>query len=100
MNNAPYKKTIENVARRSDIRLCNDMTKARRLDEKPHCIDYRVFDQQLVGVEMRKLRGNINKPIQHGFCVLKLSKLKMYSFYALQKDHFGANVRLLYTETD
>ena len=36
MNNAPYGKTIENVARRTDIRLLNDMEKARRLAEKPH----------------------------------------------------------------
>ena len=44
MNNAPYGKTIENVARRSDIRLLNDMEKARKLAEKPHCVDFRVFD--------------------------------------------------------
>ncbi|MCA3774185.1 MAG: hypothetical protein IN818_04135 [Cutibacterium sp.] len=100
MNNAPYGKTIENVARRSDIRLSNDMPKAQRLAEKPHCIDWRAFDEQLVGVEMRKVRSNINKPFQHGFCVLEWSKLKMYSFYALLKDHFGAKVRLLYTDTD
>jgi len=100
MNNAPYGKTIENVARRSDIRLCNDMLKARRLAEKPHCIDWRVFDNQLVGVEMRKLRANINKPFQHGFCVLEWSKLKMFSFYALLKDHFKDKVRMLGTDTD
>ena len=36
MNNAPYKKMIENVARRTDIRLLNDMEKARKPAEKPH----------------------------------------------------------------
>ena len=35
MNNAPYGKTIENVARRTDVRLLNDMEKARKLVEKP-----------------------------------------------------------------
>ena len=44
MNTAPYGKTIENVARRTDIRLLNDMVKARKLAEKPHCVDFRVFD--------------------------------------------------------
>ena len=46
MNMAPYGKTIENVARRTDIRLLNDMEKVRRLAEKPPCVDFRVFDGQ------------------------------------------------------
>ena len=44
MNNAPYGKTIKNMARRTDIRQLNDMEKARKLAEKPHCVDFRVFD--------------------------------------------------------
>ena len=98
MNNAPYGKTIENVALRTDIRLLNDMEKARKLAEKPHCVDFRVFDgqvappeelveetaaeeqqqQALVGIEMRKLNHFINKTFANGFCVLEYSKLKMY----------------------
>ena len=99
MNNAPYGKTIENVARRTDIRLLNDMEKARRLAEKLLCVDFRVFDNQVVqpeeqveaaaaeeqqqqeaqvGIEMRKLNHYINKPFANGFCVLEYSKLKMY----------------------
>ena len=98
MNNAPYGKTIENVARRTDIRLLNDMEKARSLAEKPHCVDFRVFDGQvappeeqvkaavaeeqqqqeaLLGIKMRKLNHFINKPFANGFCVLEYSKLKM-----------------------
>ena len=96
MNNAPYGKTIENVARCTDIRPLNDMEKARKLAEKPHCVDFCVFDGQvapteeaavaeeqrqqeaLVGIEMRKLNHFINKPFANGFCVLEYSKLKMY----------------------
>ena len=102
MNNAPYGKTIENVARRTDIRLLNHMEKARRFSEKPHCVDCRVFDppvalpvekveaaeaeeqqqqEALVGNEMRKLNHFINKPFANGFCVLEYSKLKMYKTY-------------------
>ena len=102
MNNSPYGKTIENVVRRTDIRLLNHIEKARRLAEMPHCVDFRVFDCQvapseeqveaavaeeqqqqeaLVGIEMRKLNYFINKPVANGFCVLKYSKLKMYQSY-------------------
>ena len=41
MNNAPYGKTIENVARRTDIRLLNNMEKARRFAEKLDCKFFR-----------------------------------------------------------
>ena len=51
MTNAPYGKTIENVARRTDIRQLNDMEKARRLAEKPQCEEFRVFDGQVAPPE-------------------------------------------------
>ena len=75
------------------------MEKARKLAEKPHCVDFRVFDghvgppdeqieaaaaegqqqqEALVGIELRKLNHIINKPFANGFCVLEYSKLKMY----------------------
>ena len=44
MNYVLNGKTIENVARRSHIRLLNDMEKARKLADIPHCVDFRVFD--------------------------------------------------------
>ena len=47
MYNATYGKTIENVTRPTDIRLLNDMEKARKLAEKPHCVYFRVFDNQV-----------------------------------------------------
>ena len=53
MNNALYGKTIETVARRNDIRLLNDMEKAQRLAEKPHCVDFRVFDGQVARPEQQ-----------------------------------------------
>ena len=99
MNNAPYRKTIENVARRADIRLLNDIMKAWKLAEKPHCVDFRVFDKHvatpekqveaaaaeeqrhqkvLVRIQMRRINYLINKPFANCFCVHEYSKLKMY----------------------
>ena len=98
MNNAPYRKTIENVAWLTNIRLLNDMEKARKLAKKPDCVDFCVFDGQLAppekqveaavaeeqqqealaGIEMRNLNHLINKPFANSFCVLEYSKLKMY----------------------
>ena len=47
INNVLYSKTFENVTRRTDIRLLNDMDKARKLAEKPHCNNFCVFDSQV-----------------------------------------------------
>ena len=62
MNTAPYGKTIENVAKRSDIRLVVGEEKAIKLSEKPHCVHFRMFSENLFGVELRKTKSLINKP--------------------------------------
>ena len=62
MNNAPYEKTIENVAKRSDIWLIVDEQKAIKLVEKPHCIDFWMFSENLFNVEISKNKSLINKP--------------------------------------
>ena len=74
--------------------------KARRLAEKPHCIQFRVFEENLIGVEMRKVNQVINKPFQVGFAILEWSKLLMYRTYGKLKDHFGDKMQMLYTDTD
>ena len=92
------------MAQRTDIRLLNDMEKARMLAEKPHCVDFHVFNFQvappkeqveaavaeeqqrqktLVGIEIRKLNHSITKPFTNGYCVLEYSKLKLYVTYLL-----------------
>ena len=100
MNNAPDGKTIENVGKRTDICLLNDETKAYRLTEKPQCIDFKIFTENLFGVELRKVNQLINKPFQMGLLILEWSKLHMYRAYATLKNWYCPAIRLLYTDTD
>jgi len=100
MNNALYGRFIMLKDKQTDIRLLVDEDKARRLAEKPHCMQWCLFDDDLIGVEMRKIKNTINVPFQVGFAILELSKLHMYRAYAKLKDHYKENVRLLYTDTD
>ena len=86
MNVAPYGKTIENVAKRTSIKVLTNMEKARDLAEKPQCINFCLFNPNLVAVESRKLNKIINKPFQLGFAVREYSKLHMYRTYTTLKD--------------
>ena len=100
MKNAPYRKIIENVAKRTSIKVLSDMEKARRMADKPQFINYRFFNLDLVAVESRKVDQMINKLFQLGFTVHEYSKLHMYRTYATLTDNFGQQMRMLYTNTD
>ena len=70
MNNSIYGNTCENEKKWTDIKLITNEKKCKKLVEKPHCMGFKIFDEQLVGVEMRKIKTLINKPFYVGFCVL------------------------------
>ena len=54
--------------------------------DKPHCLDARLFNEKLVGIEMQKVKMLLTKPSYVGFVVLELSKLHMLK-YALPTYH-------------
>ena len=63
-------------------------------------MSFKIFDEQSVGVEMRKIKTLINKPFFVGFSVLELSKLHMYRF---DYDYFMKKypaAKMLFTDTD
>ena len=78
MNNSIYGKTCENQAKHTDIRLLTDTTEFQKLSGKPQCQGIRIFNEQLVGLNMKKVTITINKPFYVGFAVLELSKLHMF----------------------
>ena len=103
MNNSVYGKTCENMKKRSDIRLVTDDEKRRQLTNKPHCMNFRIFKENLAGVQLRKVKVQINKPFYVGFTVLELSKLLMYRFHYdyIKKRYPGEDeAQLLFTDTD
>ncbi len=102
MNNSVYGKTCENQRKRTDIRLVNNDVQCRQLIEKSYCMGFRVFDEDLAGVELRKINLTISKPTYVGFTVLELSKLAMYEFhydYILRK-YGHEKAHLILTDTD
>ena len=59
-NNAPYKKTIEDVARRTDVCFPNEIKKARKLAVKPHCV-YSAFSMARWPRQRSKYRPRLQK---------------------------------------
>ena len=101
MNNAIYGKTCENQKKRTDIKLVLDDAKRKALTEKPHCLGFRIFKENLAAVEMRKIQCLINKPFYVGFSVLELSKLHMARFhYEHMMRKYQEKASLLFTDTD
>ncbi len=101
MNNAVYGKTCENQKKRTDIQLVTTEAKRKKLIEKPHCLGFRIFDENLAAVDMRKIKAMIDKPFYVGFSVLELSKIHMLRFnYDFIKAHYGERAQLLFTDTD
>ena len=101
MNNSVYGKTCENLKKRTDIKLVTSKREAKPLTEKPHCMGYRIFLEDLIGIQMRKVQVLINKPFYVGFSVLELAKLHMYRFhYEYIVPKYGEKASLLFTDTD
>ena len=79
--------------------MINDKKVYQRCVSKPNFISLRVTDKNLVAVHCSKSVLTLNKPIYVGFCILELSKLKMYQFdydWALKT---FKDVKLLFTDT-
>jgi hypothetical protein len=73
----------------------------RKWTAKPNLKNVRIFDEDLVGVELTKLNVLINKPFYIGFVVLELAKLHMYKFhYDIIRAKYQNNAELLFTDTD
>lgn len=108
MNNACFGKCMENVEKRVDIKLVTRWSYkygkricARELISKPNFHSGIVFDENLVAIQLNKLKVVYNKPIYIGFCVLDISKTLMYDFhYNYMKMKYNENIHLNYTDTD
>lgn len=101
MNNVVFGKTMENIRKRTDIKLVNNQSKARKLINKPTFNAFKTFNNDLVAVHMLKPRLYLNKPIYLGFTILDLSKELMYDFhYNKIKKKYGTKAKLLFTDTD
>ena len=101
MNNAIFRKTMENLRSRIDVNLILNKKDYLQCTSKPRYMSHKVFDNNLVAIRKSKLALKYNKSAYIGMCKLKLSKLFMYEFYYdYIKNKYDNKSQLLLTNTD
>ena len=100
MNNSVFGKTMENLRKRSNIKLETDPNHLLKLTKHPTYVSSKIFDENLVGVQMKKERLFLDKPSYVGFSILELSKTLMYDFHYNYIRKKYPDAKLLFTDTD
>ena len=101
MINAVYGKSLENVRKRVDFRLVSQERELIKLSASSRFVRVNVYNEDLIGVMMKKRTVYLNRPLYVGFTVLDISKFVMYSFhYDFVIAKYGSRVRLCMTDTD
>ena len=103
MNNTVFGKTMENLRNRVDIKIVrsSETDKMRKLVASSLYSRHVLFSNDLVGIDMRKSKLPLDKPVYTGMTILDNSKILMYDFFYNElKKEYGPRCELLYTDTD
>ena len=101
MNNAVFRKTMENVRKYRDIKPVTTEKRRNYLVSEPNYHTAKFFTENLLAIEMKKLQILMNKPVCLGLSILGLSKTVMHEFwYNYVNPKYGDNAKLCYMNTD
>ena len=100
MNNSVFGKTMENVRKHRDIKLVTTNEKRNKLVSEPNYHATKCFSENLLAIEMKKIKVKMNKPIYLGMSILGISKTLIYKFwYDYFKSKYGDKVKRCFTDT-
>jgi len=102
MNNAIFGKTLENVRNHVDVRLLtrwDGRYDVEAMIAKPNFHSRSVFSENLVAIDMRKLKVKFDKPIYVSMCNLDISKTCLYEFHH-ELPLYREKCEIMYTDTD
>ena len=101
MNNSVFGKTMENVRKHRDIKLVTTDKTRNQLVSEPNYHTTKWFSENLLAVEMKKIKVKMNKPVYLGLSILKISKALKYEFlYDYIKLKYQDTAKLCYMDTD
>ena len=101
MNNAVFRKTVENGRKHRGIKLVTADKRRNQLVSDPNYHTTKWLSENVLAIEMKKTKVKMNKPIYLGLPILEISKILMHEFwYDYMKPKYDDNVKLCYRDTD
>ena len=101
LSNSAFGKTIEQVRKRSNVKIVTSREQALRYIKKPTLQNIIPINASTCIMLLKKLCVKLNKPIATGSVILDLAKEVMYNHhYNVMKSFYGDKATLLYTDTD
>ena len=101
LNNSIYGKSIEDKRKHLNVKVALTKAQCMKWLKKPTFDQFRIVNEDLSIMKMKKSVVLLDKPIAMGFTVLDLSKNYMYKLhYLFFKKHYGDKIKLLYMDTD
>ena len=70
-----YGKTMENITKRIKIQIVNNERDCIKYSSRPTFINLIIYGINLIGINKKKFKIKLNKPIYVGFSVLEESNL-------------------------
>ena len=101
MNDSVFGTTMENGRNHRDIKLAATEEKRSKLVSEPNYHTTKHFSENLLAIEMKKIKVIMNKPAYLGMPILDTSKILMCEFwYDYIKPKYGDRAKLCYMDTD
>ena len=101
MNISVFGKTMKNVRKHRDIKLVTTDERRNKLVSEPNYHTTKQFSENLLVMEMKKTKVQMNKPLYLGMSILDISKTLMYEFlYDYIKPRYKDKAKLCYMDTD
>ena len=101
MNNFVFRKAMEIVRKHRDIKLVKTDKIGNYLVSQPNCYVTKLFSEDLVAIEMKKIKVKMNKPVYLSLSISETSKTLLYEFwYDYIKPKYQNNAELCYMDPD
>jgi len=101
MNNLVFNKTMENLRKRVATKIVrsDETNKRRKLVASPLYARHVIFSNDMAGIDMRKSKLLLHKPVYTGMTILDNSKILMYDYYYnVLKKEYGETENVLHLD--